>query len=279
MRIAFQGERGAYSEDAVYRAFGPDAGVLPCPSFAAAFDAIERGEVAAGVLPVENSQAGSVLDVYDLLMARDLAVVGEVLVPVDHCLLALPGQGLSDIREVMSHPQALSQCAAFIESLKVPARAAYDTAGSARLVATDTMKGVAAIASQRAGEIYGLDVLARGIQTVKGNYTRFFVLVARGSEVPAEFRAGGPPDKTSVVFGLPHEAGALYRALGAVATRGLNMTKIESRPSRKTPWEYVFYLDFLGDPGERPVVRALEELEFHSSFLKVLGSYPRAVVD
>lgn len=276
MKVAFQGERGAYSEDAVYRAFGPDAGVLPCPSFAAAFDAIEHGEVPAGVLPVENSQAGSVLDVYDLLMSRDLAVVGEVQVPVDHCLLALEGQTLGDLREIMSHPQALAQCAAYIESLGLPPRAAYDTAGSARTVASDRLAGTGAIASERAASIYGLAVLARGIQTVKDNYTRFFVLVKRGAAAPEGLRTGGPPDKTSVVFGLPHEAGALYRALGAISTRGLNMAKIESRPSRKTPWEYVFYLDFLGDPADRLVKRALEELAFHASFLKVLGSYPKA---
>lgn len=276
MRIAFQGERGAYSEDAVYRAFGPEVEVLPCPSFAAAFDAIDQGTVPAGVLPIENSQAGSVLDVYDLLMARDLEVVGEVQVPVDHCLLALPGQGIGDLREIMSHPQALAQCAAYIEGLNIPARAAHDTAGSARIVAGEALRGVGAIASERAGAIYGLEVLARGIQTVKDNYTRFFVLVRRGAGVPSGFRAGGPPFKTSVVFGLPHEAGALYRALGAVATRGLNMTKIESRPSRKTPWEYVFYLDFMGNPGDRAVKRALEELAFHASFLKILGSFASA---
>ena len=279
VQIAFQGERGAYSEDAVYRAFGSDAGALPCPSFAAAFDAIERGDVPAGVLPVENSQAGSVLDVYDLLMARDMAVVGEIQVPVNHCLLALEGQTIGDLAEVMSHPQALAQCAAYLEGLGVPPRAAYDTAGSARIVATEGLRGVGAIASERASRIYGLEVLARGIQTVKDNYTRFFVLVPRDAAVPAGLQAGGPPDKTSVVFGLPHEAGALYRAMGAVSTRGLNMTKIESRPSRQTPWEYVFYLDFLGDPEERPVRRALEELAFHASFLKVLGTFPKAVID
>ena len=235
MKVAFQGERGAYSEDAVYRAFGPDAASMPCPSFAAVFDAVETGDVVAAVLPIENSQAGSVLDVYDLLMARDLTVVGEVQVPVDHCLLALEGQAIADLREIMSHPQALAQCAAYIEGLRLPPRAAYDTAGSARLVATDRLAGVGAIASERAGRIYGLAVLAKGIQTVKDNFTRFFVLVRPGSGVPAGLQPGGAPDKTSVVFGLPHEAGALYRALGAVSTRGLNMTKIESRPSRKTP--------------------------------------------
>ncbi len=275
MLVAFQGERGAYSEDAVHRAFGEQVEVVPCASFALAFDAIGHGDVDAGVLPIENSQAGSVLDVYDLLMARDVDVVGELQVPVDHCLLALPGQSLEDIREVMSHPQALAQCARFVEDLGAAPVAAYDTAGSARTVATERMIGVAAIASARAARIYRLEVLVEAIQTVKDNFTRFFVLKNRDAAWPEGFEAR-PPDKTSVVFGLPHEPGALYRALGAVATRGLNMAKIESRPSRQTPWEYVFYLDFEGDPEEGPVRRALEELAFHARFLKVLGSYPRA---
>jgi prephenate dehydratase len=272
LSTAFQGERGAYSEDAVRKAFGAEAEVVPCASFAAVFDAVDQEDVGAALLPIENSQAGSVLEVYDLLMARELVVVGEHLVPVHHCLLALEGQTLGDIREVMSHPQALAQCAAYVEKLGAAPRAAYDTAGSARIVATEKLRGVAAIASARAGEIYGLNVLARGIQTVPDNYTRFFVLAKPGSSLaPASI-----PDKTSVVFGLPNESGALYRALGAVSTRGLNMTKIESRPSRQTPWEYVFYMDFEGDPGDSRVQRAIEELRFHSRFLKILGSYPKA---
>ncbi|MBM3275672.1 MAG: prephenate dehydratase, partial [Candidatus Sericytochromatia bacterium] len=267
LKAAFQGERGAYSEDAVRMAFGAAAEVVPCASFAVVFDAVEREEVRAALLPIENSQVGSVLDVYDLLMARELVVIGEYLVPVDHCLLALEGQTLEDIREVMSHPQALAQCAAFVEGSGAAPRASHDTAGSARIVATERLRGVAAIASARAGEIYGLGVLARGIQTVPDNFTRFFALVKPGSDLaPASVS-----DKTSVVFGLPNESGALYRALGAVSTRGLNMTKIESRPSRQTPWEYVFYLDFEGDPAESKVQRALEELRFHARFLKVLG--------
>jgi len=274
MRIAFQGERGAYSEDAAIRAFGPDVVLQPCPSFAGVFEAVERGEVDAAVLPIENSQAGSVLDVYDLLMSRSLVVVGELAVPVNHCLLALAGQESGDLREVMSHPQALAQCAAYIERLGATPRAAYDTAGSARNVATEQLLGVGAIASERAGQIYGLAVLDRGIQTVKDNFTRFFVLVRPGAPLPDRLK--GAAGKTSVVFGLANEPGALYRAMGAFATRGLNMTKIESRPSRKTPWEYVFYLDFEGDPASAPVRRALEELQFHSRFLKVLGSYPKA---
>jgi len=274
--VAFQGERGAYSEDAVRAAFGETTQVLPCASFAAAFDALDQEEADIAVLPIENSQAGSVLEVYDLLMARDVEVVGEVRVPVQHCLLALPGQSLEDIKEVLSHPQALAQCGSFVDDLGAAPVAAYDTAGAARMVAVEKLVGVAAIASARAGAIYKLEVLVEGIQTVKDNFTRFFVLKRRHATWPAGF-AERRPDKTSIVFGLPHEAGALFRALGAVATRGLNMTKIESRPSRQTPWEYVFYLDFEGDPEEAPVRRALEDLAFHSRFMKVLGSYARAL--
>lgn len=273
MKIAFQGERGAYSEEGVWRVFGSQVQPLPLESFADLFSAVTAREARFAVLPVENSQAGSVVDAYDLLLAHDHVVVGEVLVPVDHCLMALPGQELADIREVMSHPQALAQSAEFLRRLGARPTPSYDTAGSARIVASEGRSGVGAIASQRAAALYGLEILARSIQTVPDNFTRMFVLASSGA------RPLGPPDKTSLVFGLPHEAGALYRALGAFATRQLSMTKIESRPSRKAPWEYVFYVDFEGDPDSSDVLRALDELRFHSKFLKVLGSYPKAAAE
>ena len=270
MTVAFQGEPGAYSEAGVFQAFGASALPFPCATFADVFEAVTSGRAAGAVVPVENSQAGSVIEAYDLLVSSSLAVVGEIRVLVNHCLLALPGQTLADIRQVMSHPQALAQCAAFVTRIGAVALAALDTAGSARLVAGEGLRGVGAIASANAGVLYGLEVLEQGIQTVPDNYTRMFVLAPAGSVAP------GPHDKTSLVLSLPHEAGALYRALGAFATRGLNLSRIESRPSRQTPWEYVFYLDFEGDPESAKGKKALEELHFHGASVKVLGSYTKA---
>jgi prephenate dehydratase len=221
------------------------------------------------MVPVENSQAGSINETYDLLARRSLHIVGEHNQRIEHCLLALPGDTLQSIRTVMSHPQALAQCEAFLRRGGWEIVPAYDTAGSAKIVATEGRAGVAAVAGRHAAEIYGLTVLAEGIETSPINYTRFLAL----SQAPAP-----PMDraKTSIVFTTANVPGALYRALGAFAARGINLTKLESRPRRDRPWEYMFYVDFEIHHESPEGQAALADLGAVTAFLRVLGSYPKA---
>jgi len=207
--------------------------------------------------------------VYDLLRQHDLYVTGEISHPVDHCLLALPGQSLGDLRRAISHPQALSQCDAYLRQLGVEIVATYDTAGSAKLIRDQELHGVAAVASLRAAELYGLEVMARSIQTIADNYTRFVVL----NRTPAV--KGPGPHKTMLVLSTAHQPGSLYRALGALAGRGINLMKLESRPSRNRAWEYVFYLDIEGHREDAQVREAMADLAVHTVFCKVLGSFAR----
>lgn len=266
MRVAFQGEPGAYSEEAVVRLFG-EVETVPCATLSDAFAAVTEGRVDRAVVPVENSQAGSINETYDLLLAHRLVIQGELDLRVSHCLMALPGQSLAGIRRVYSHPQALAQCDAFLRRLGVEVVATYDTAGSAKMIREQQLAGAAAIASRRAAQIYHLEILAEGIETNPANLTRFLVL---GTEAaPRAARS-----KTSVVFALQNRPGTLHRALGALATRQINLTKIESRPGRTRPWEYLFYVDFDGHVEDPPVREALQELASHTTFLRVLGSYP-----
>ncbi len=268
-RVAFQGEPGAYSHEAALRFFGPDLSLLPCRTFAEVAQAVETGRVDFGILPVENSTAGSINAVYDLLLDRDLRIWGEVILRVRHCLLAPPGTSLSEIRAVRSHPQALEQCARFIERHGWEALAAHDTAGSARMLAERPEPGVAAIAGRLAAERYGLAILAEGIEDDPENATRFFIVGTR--EPPRAER-----NKTSIVFSTRHVPGALHACLGEFAARGINLTKLESRPRRGRPWEYVFYVDFEGHWQDPPCREALLGLLQRASFVKLLGSYPAA---
>lgn len=269
--VAFQGEPGAYGEEAVLKYFGEGAEPLPCRSFQDVFVAVSSGKVDFGLVPVENSQAGSINDVYDLFRQHDLYVGGEISHPVDHCLLALPGQSLGEIRRAISHPQALAQTDAFLRQLGVEIVATYDTAGSAKLIREQELHGVAAVAAARAAELYGLEILARSIQTIADNFTRFVVL----SRTPVAKGAG--PNKTMLVLSTTHQPGSLYRALGALAERGINLLKLESRPSRNRAWEYVFYLDFEGHREDAQVREALADLAVHTVFCKVLGSFARDI--
>jgi len=268
MKVAFQGERGAYSEEAVMLLF-PDADVLPLRTLQEVFEATATGRVDRGVVPVENSQAGSINETYDLLLRHNLLITGEVDVRVQHCLLSLPGETLESVEKVFSHPQALAQCEEFLRRLGVEMVPTYDTAGSAKMVASQKLRGCAAIASRRAAMLYGLQVLASGIETNPDNYTKF---LAVGRE-PAPYSQAS---KTSLVFATRNVPGALYRALGAFANRQINLTKLESRPSRRRPWEYIFYVDFEGHLQDPACRDALEELKVHTTFLKILGSYPKA---
>ncbi|HEY7348414.1 MAG TPA: prephenate dehydratase [Ktedonobacterales bacterium] len=269
LRIAFQGERGAYGEEAVVAYFG--ARVIPVPkkSFAEAVGAVVSGETNAGLLPIENSQAGSINEVYDLLRSSHLFVTGEICRPINHCLLCLPGQTLRQIKRVLSHPQALAQCDAYLRGLDVEVVAAYDTAGSAKLIREQAMEGVAAVASARAADLYQLEVLANGIQTIQNNYTRFIVLERQPGEAP------GGQAKTMLMLATAHKPGALHQALGEFAARDINLLKLESRPSREQPWEYVFYLDIEGSLHQTSVAQALAALKDKTTFVQVLGTFPR----
>src|SRR6266540_3743627 len=267
--VAYQGEAGAYSEEGALALF-PDAERQPFPSIRKVFEAVEVGRVAAGLVPLDNSQAGSINETYDLFLRHGLHLVAEAVVRVDHCLLALPGSSADDLTEVMSHPQAIAQCEEFLSALEVTVRAEYNTAGAAKRIAEQRLESVGAIASRRAAELYGLDVLAERIQTYPDNYTRFGAL----SRSPQPL---GESDKTSLVFGVGHVAGSLYRCLGAFAERHLNLTKLESRPRPGRPWEYVFYAD-VDAPAHLPeMVEALATLSEHATFTRLLGTYATAM--
>ncbi len=273
--VAFQGEYGAFGDEAVRAYFSQTtqqvAESRPYRSFAEVFRAVAAGEVTYGMVPVENSQAGSINDVYDLLRQHDLFVIGEHGHPVNHCLLCLPGQQLSDIKRVISHPQALAQSDAYLRELGVEIVATYDTAGSAKMVREEKLQGVAAVAGVGAAELYQLEILARGIQTIKDNYTRFIVLARE----PVSRKEGAA--KTMLVMATSHQPGSLYSCLGMLAANNINLLKLESRPSRQRAWEYVFYLDFEGHREDPTVRAALADLATHTTFCKVLGSFSRNI--
>jgi prephenate dehydratase len=266
--VAYQGEAGAYSEEGALALF-PDAEHRPLPSIRTVFEAVEVGRAGWGLVPLDNAHAGSINETYDLFLRHGLHLVGETIVRVDHALLALPGSAIDELREVISHPQAIAQCEEFLGTLDVTVRAEYNTAGAAKQIAQGRLEGTAAIASRRAGELYGLEALADRIQTYPDNYTRFGVL----SRDPSPL---GAPDKSSLVFGVGHLAGSLYRCLGAFAERHLNLTKLESRPRPGRPWEYVFYADIEAPAARVEMIDALAELSRHSTFTRLLGTYAAA---
>ena len=269
--VAFQGEHGAYSEQAARQHFGPEVTTLPCRAFSDIIAALQDGRAAFGILPVENSLAGTVVPAYDLLIDYDLHIQAEVILRVEHCLMAPPGTVLADVRRVRSHPQALMQCEATLRRMGLEPVEYYDTAGAARDLAAGPQPGLAAIASALAAETYGLDILVQHLEDQDFNFTRFFVL---GLEYPPRQE----PSKTSIILTTRHVPGALYAALGELARRNINMTKIESRPRRNRPWHYLFYVDFEGHEEDEAVREALLGILKHASFLKVLGSYPAAKV-
>jgi chorismate mutase/prephenate dehydratase len=267
--VAFQGEIGAYSEQAALRFFGPSVQVKPCESLDDVFKIVEQDEVQFGVVPIENSLEGSIGRVYDLLLDSSLKVCGEIELRVIHYLIANPGARLDLIKRVYSHPQALGQCLAFLKHLDCELIPTYDTAGSVKMIKEKGITDGGAVAGIRAAEIYNMEIIAREIEDNPNNFTRFFILAKQDS----------PPsgnDKTSVVFSLRHKPGALYEFLKELTTRNINLTKIESRPMRQKPWEYNFYLDFEGHREDEAPQEAIEKLKNSSIWVKVLGSYPKA---
>jgi prephenate dehydratase len=265
--IAFQGVHGAYSEQAIRQHFGDAASVRPCPTLSDLFGLIQSNEVRYGILPVENALAGAVNQAYELLLDYDLRIQAEVILHVHHTLLATEGYSIEDIHHVRSHPQALAQCEKFLKRYNIAPVPAYDTAGSAKYVSENKPESTGAIASRLAGELYNLAIIAEEIEDVPFNFTRFFVL---GHEDPPR----AAYNKTSLVFATRNRPAALYECLGEFARRGLNLTKIESRPRRNRPWEPVFYVDFEGHWQDENAQEALVRLLQHASFVKMLGSYP-----
>ncbi len=270
MKVAFQGERGAYSEAAAIAFFGAEISPVACRTFDAVFAAIVSGECKRGIVPIENSLAGSIHRNYDLLQRHTLSIVGEHIFRVQHCLIAHPGATLSDIRKIISHPQALAQCEGHIDKLGLECEPWYDTAGAVKSLRDVGRRDHAAIASRRAAEVYKMQILASGIEDVAANYTRFLAL-ARQAETPTDAST-----KTSIAFTLPQGGatpGSLFRAIGVFAMRDINLTKIESRPTPTETFNYMFYLDFEGSQDEPRCARALDHLREMATDVRVFGSY------
>jgi prephenate dehydratase len=272
--VAFQGELGAFSQQAARQLAGDSVRVLPCERFEQVFRAVAEGTATAAAIPIENTLHGSVHENYDHLLNFDLRIVGETRVRIVHNLIAPPGLTLAQVRTVYSHPVALNQCLDFFaEHPEVRRESFYDTAGSVKMIMEKRPPGAAAIASMVAAEIYGAHVLKKSIEDDRENHTRFFLLQKPGKKCEAAKARIDGPAKTTVVFTTKNTAGALFRALGALALRDLSVAKIESRPMRGRPWEYLFYLDFHGHTGDQKVKNALGHLAELADFLRVLGCY------
>ena len=263
MRIAYQGEPGAYSEAAALL-FSPHTETLPCKTFDEVFDAVLHKRATHGIVPMENSIGGTIHRNYDLLVDHEIPITGEVELDVIHCLQALPGTRIEDVKIVYSHQQALAQCERYLKDLGVTVDAVYDTAGGAKLVAEQQLRSAAALASRRAAEVFGLEVLQEAVQDYEFNITRFFVI---GGHQPTD------ADKTTLVFALPSTPGSLFKALSVFALRDINLSKLESRPIRGRPWEYLFYVDIEARRDDLACARALAQLGEFARWSRVLGTY------
>lgn len=277
IRASFQGEPGAFSHDAATRFFGPGATTVPCRTFEEMFEAVEEGRADCAIVPIENTLAGSVIKNYDLLVEHDFTIVAELVLRIVHNLIAAPGVKLEQLRRVHSHPVALAQCERFLKAHKqLEVVQAYDTAGAVKDVMQSGRRDEAAIAGPAAAEVYGAQIVVAGIESNKQNYTRFFVLVppARASAIPVR-APDGSARRTSIVFRIANKPGGLYAALAAFASEAVDLTKIESRPIEGRPWEYSFYVDFIGAVDDPGPARALAKLREGADSVRVLGSYPR----
>jgi len=268
MKVAFLGPQATYTHVAAMRQFGLSAQLVPLKSISSIFEEVSRGRASYGVVPVENSNEGVVSHTLDMFMSSDLKVIAEILLPISHDLLNLSGQ-LSDIRKVVSHPQAIGQCRNWLEENlpDLPLVDSSSTANAAQQAAEDA--SVAAIASESAASLYGLRVVKHSIEDNPNNFTRFLV-------IGTAMQGPSGNDKTSVMFSVKDKAGVLYHMLEPFSKRDINLAKIESRPMKGKAWEYIFFLDMVGHVEEPTIADALEELKTHCQFLKVLGSYPKA---
>lgn len=268
MKVAFQGERGAYSEAAALQHFG-NVELMPCRTLPDVFDVVETRKVDFAIVPIENSIEGSVNETYDLLLSTKLMVSNEVYFRVVHCLIGYGDAKMENTKIAYSHPQALGQCKSFIKSHNLEVIPFYDTAGSVKMLKESKIKNATAIASERAAEIYGMKILAKGIEDNKNNYTRFLILGEKDGKPTGS-------DKTLLTFTTKHMPGALHRVIGEFASRNINLTMIVSRPTKEKPWEYNFYVDFEGHRLEQKISECIQHLKDETVFLKVLGSYPKS---
>jgi len=272
LRVAVLGERGTHSEAAAVTFFGDSIQAISQNDFDDIFEAVTRGQVDRGIIPIENSLAGSIHRNYDLLLRYNLSIVGEIQIPIAHQLIALPGVELGQIKKIYSHPQALAQCEHNLTRLLPQAEriSTYDTAGSIKMLLEENIRDGAGLASQRAADIYHMNVLQTNMQDESENYTRF-VIVAREPIVP------DGETKTSIVFSVENVPGSLFRSLAVFALRDIDLTKMESRPLRGKRWQYFFYIDFIGSQYETRCKNALNHLQEFASYFRILGSYPRGV--
>ena len=271
--IAYAGEPGAFAEDAAVAAYGESAARIPVGGFRQVFETVASGAARAGVLPIENVVNGSVREVYDLLLEHDLQITGEVVVPVELCLAALPGRSIDDIERVYSHLQALGQAERFLRTRPWALLTTYNTAGAGKFIVDQGDGAAAAVLSPRAAAVFGLDVLATSIQDVADNRTRF-IIVESSKAVPDLAR--GTAFRTTIAFGVRNEPGTLLAALQVFAGRSINLSKLESRPSRAAAWEYVFWTDLDAHRDDPACAQALDELARVATMVRVLGTYPRA---
>ncbi len=268
--VAFQGERGSFSEEAAYKLLGRRIRVRPCETFAATFESVTQGRANFCLVPIENTLAGSVYENFDLLLANHLHIVGEVNLRIVHNLIASPGTARREVRQVYSHPVALAQCSHFFaKNPRVERVPFYDTAGAVKMLTERSLGGAAAIASRIAAEVYHARILATHLEDHHENYTRFLLLSKTA-------RVSPKASKVSIVFSTRNVPGALFKCLSVFALRDIDLTKMESRPLRGRPWEYFFYLDFIGNVKEKRCENALAHLGEVTNFLRVLGCYERA---
>ena len=280
LKVAFQGEPGAFSEEAVHAFFGDDQERLPVPAWRSVFEAVRDGSATAGVVAIESSLAGSIRETYDLLSEfydDGIRIVGETSVPVRLALVALPGQSLDGIERVYSHAQALAQADEFLRARDWQVMTTYNTAGAARMIAEKGERDAAAIASPRVAELYGLEVLADNVQTGDENRTRFAILARDGTTLDVTAAvADDAPRKTTLVFAVRNVPGSLHRCLGTFAARGVNLSRLESRPTRSARWEYLFWVDVDADASHPDCAAAIAALRQETQMVRILGSYPRA---
>lgn len=268
--VAFQGEPGAFSHAAAMKLLGNRVSVFPCPSFRDVFEALQSGKVEHAVIPIENTLHGSVHENYDYLLEYEHFICGETQVRISHYLIARPGVRFRDVKRVFSHPVALNQCRRFFAVNEQVVQAPfYDTAGSVKMVIEKSLGDAAAIASETSATLYGGQILRRNLEDDRQNYTRFFLLTKQQPGTPRSLADW----KTSIVFSISNVPGALFKAIACFALRDLDLTKIESRPLRGKPWEYLFYIDIKGHQRDLPVESALANLKEMTAFVRVLGSY------
>jgi len=275
--IAFQGEKGAFSQQAARQFLGENVAVLPCERFELVYMALRDGVATGAAIPIENTLHGSVHENYDHLLNFEVTIVAETSVRIIHNLIAPPGTKFRDVTKAYSHPVALNQCLKFFSTnSNIRKETFYDTAGSVKMLMEQRPRGAAAIASSVAAETYGATILKRSIEDDRQNFTRFFLLRPKNFRALRSATNEKSPFKTSIVFTTRNSPGSLFRALSALALRDISLTKIESRPMRGKPWEYLFYLDFLGHSSDEKVKNALAHIREVADFLRVLGSYPAA---